>query len=685
MSEDLFKDEEVDSKKVDFKLLKRLLKYTKPHLPLLILCIILIFLSSIADIGRPYLMKVAIDDYVEGYKTPMYVSKEKPNTPYIKYKEKYYIRDKDFKEEKDTYNKAQIVKYKDKYILIDGPINKDEKLQIEEKQGSYSIKSKNETFKGNALSDEDYKIFRAYDKKGVKNVALIFLLILSIGFLAVYFQIYILNYVGQKIIFTMRMELFSHVQRLSLSFFDKTSAGKIVTRLTNDMENINEMFTNVIVTFLKDISLLLFTMITMFFLNFKIALVCFSTLPLIILASYLFRRKSRDAHRLVKGKLSKINSTLNENIMGMKIIQIFAKEKDMLKEFDEINKDHRKASMQELWVFAIFRPIIDIIYNLTVALLIWIGARGVLSGVLEFGVLFAFVNYIEQFFNPIFDLSEKFNTLQSAMASAERVFSLLDTKPDIINSQNPIHLKDLEGCIEFKNVWFKYDKEWILKDVSFKIEKGEMAAFVGATGSGKTTIISLLTRLYDIQKGEILIDGINIKDLDVKDLRTNIGSVLQDVFLFTGTIEENIRLNEKHIPMEKVKEVSKFVNADKFIDSLNNGYNSEVKERGATFSAGQRQLLSFARALVFNPSILILDEATSNIDTETESLIQDAISKVIQNRTTIVVAHRLSTIQNADKIIVLHKGVVKEIGNHAELLQKKGMYNTLYNLQYSQN
>jgi ABC-type multidrug transport system fused ATPase/permease subunit len=407
---------------------------------------------------------------------------------------------------------------------------------------------------------------------------------------------------------------------------------------------------------------------------------------LILIAAAIFRIKAREAYRLVRVKLAKINATLSENISGMRIIQIFKKEDFKYTEFEDINQEHRTASMKELFVFAVFRPSMDLIYSLALALLLWYGGAKVLGDVLAFGVLFAFVNYIEKFFKPIMDLTEKFNILQSAMASSERVFLLLDEEEGIKNADQAVNPGKIKGEIEFKNVWFAYkDENWVLRDVSFKINPGETAAFVGATGAGKTSIISLISRLYDIQKGEILIDGKNIKEIDKYELRKQIGTVLQDVFLFTGDIAGNIRLNSTEISEETVKEVAQYVNADKFIEKLPQGYHEEVKERGATLSAGQRQLLAFARALAFDPSILVLDEATSNIDTETELLIQDAINKVIRNRTTIVIAHRLSTIQHADNIIVLHKGKVREIGNHQELLDKKGMYYDLYLLQYKEN
>ncbi len=449
------------------------------------------------------------------------------------------------------------------------------------------------------------------------------------------------------------------------------------------MKNISEMYTNVLINAFKDFLLLVGTIFVMFALNPKLAVVSLITFPLIGLAAWRFRMKAREAHRAVKVKVARINSSLAENISGMKIIQIFAQQSAIKDDFKKINEDHLMASLEEIRVFAVFRPAMNLIYSLTLAILIWYGGGKAIQGALELGVLFAFINYTEQFYRPIFDLSEKFNILQSAMASAERIFMLFDTDDFINEIDTPVTLEPFKGEIEFKNVWFSYEPDnWVLKDVSFKVSPGDTVAFVGATGSGKTTIISLLNRFYDIQKGQILIDGHDIQNLDLDDLRGKIGMVLQDVFLFAGDIKGNIRLNQRDMPMDCLESVARHVNADPFIKKLPGGYDEPVQERGSTLSAGQRQLLSFARALAFNPDVLILDEATANIDTETEHLIQDAIDKIVRDRTTIVVAHRLSTIQNSDKIIVLHKGEIREIGTHEELLEKEGIYHNLFLLQY---
>ncbi len=683
------REEEALGKAFDSKLMKRLLRYAKPFAGLLAICLLLLAMITATDLARPYLMRIAIDDYIKSYNIPMVSFEHEPPYKNTLYNNKYYVRTTHLPASFDysELSKHQIVKHDNKYILISGSFNADKLVpEIIETDNRYIIHVNEMQYEGILLDNEAYRSFRANDKMGIKNISLMFLILIILSFALNYAQIFILNYTGQKIIYNMRQELFTHLQKLSLSFFDKNPVGRLVTRVTNDMQNLNEMYTSVLVNLFKDVLLIVGIMITMLNMNAKVALVCFLVIPLIVISASIFRVKVRYAFRQTRVKLAKINATLSENISGIKLIQIFNNEAYKYSEFEEINKEHKKASMQELLVFAIFRPTMDLLYSLALSILLWYGGAKMLSGQISFGVLFAFVSYIEQFFQPINDLTEKFNILQSAMASSERIFLLLDEKEGIENKEAPEKLGKIKGEIEFKNVWFAYnDENWVLRDVSFKISPGETAAFVGATGAGKTSIISLLSRLYDIQKGEILIDGKNIKDIDKHELRVQIGTVLQDVFLFSGDIKSNIRLNNEKISDEKIKKVASFVNADKFIDKLPDKYDEEVKERGSTLSAGQRQLLAFARALAFDPAVLVLDEATSNIDTETEILIQDAIKKVVKNRTTIVIAHRLSTIQHADKIIVLHKGRIREIGKHQELLNKKGMYYDLYLLQYKES
>ncbi len=518
----------------------------------------------------------------------------------------------------------------------------------------------------------------------IKWSAIIILLIYIVIFILNYIQIYLLQYTGQKIVYNIRAAIFKHVESLSLSFFDKSPVGRLVTRITNDVETLNEMYTSVLVYLIKDLFLVSGIIIAMFLLDVKLGIVSIITLPLVVALTFIFRKYDREAYRKVRTRLSRINSNLSENISGMKTVQIFGVESKKYSEFDEINTSYSTAAMEQIKVFAIFRPLMDMTYQLALCILIWVGGTAVLNLTIEFGVLYAFVIYIQKLFQPIFDLSEKFDILQSSMASSERIFMLLDNDSIIKNPKEPKHIGRAQGDIEFKNVWFAYnDEDWVLKDVSFRIRKGETVAFVGATGAGKTSIISLITRLYDIQKGEILIDGVNIKEMSKDELRKNVATVLQDVFLFAGDIKGNVRLNNENITDEEIVRACKYVNANIFIEKLPDKYNAEVNERGTTFSQGERQLIAFARALAFNPPILVLDEATANIDTETESLIQDALNKLTKGRTTIVVAHRLSTIKNADKIIVMHRGRIREIGSHSELLEKKGLYSNLYKLQYA--
>lgn len=607
---DYLNEEETTVKAYDSKLMKRLLKYARPYWKLFLCSAFLILLVTGTELLRPYLVKVAIDKYINAA----------------------------------NGNSAKI------------------------------------------MSSESLKLFKSSNVTALYRIAFAYLLIIILGFLLNYGQTLMLQYAGQKIIYNIRQEVFSHIEKLSLSFFDKMPVGRLVTRVTNDVEALNEMYTEALVNLIKDGFLLVGVMIIMMLMNMKLALISFSVIPLVILSAIIFKKYDRDAYREVRLKLSKINSSLSENISGMRLVQIYAREGKKFDEFKDINKQYLNASMKQVTVFAVFRPLIDLLASLSLALLLWFGGIRVISSNLQFGVLFAFVSYIEQLFRPIMDLSEKFDILQSAMASSERIFTILDDNSIIPNRADPVKINRLKGNIEFKNVWFAYnDDDWVLKDVSFNIEKGQTVAFVGATGAGKTSIISLISRLYDIQKGTITIDGINIKDMDKYALRKSIGVVMQDVFLFTGDIKSNIRLNNTDITDDKIIETSKYVNADQFIKDLPSKYDEEVKERGSTLSSGQRQLLSFARALSFNPSILVLDEATANIDTETEMLIQDALKKLIKDRTTIIIAHRLSTIQNADKIIVIHKGMIREVGNHQELLEKRGIYYKLYQLQYKDN
>ncbi|MTI65932.1 MAG: ABC transporter ATP-binding protein [Firmicutes bacterium] len=682
-------EEETLGKAYDSKLMKRLLSYAKPYFKYILLSLILLIFATIVLLARPYVMQIAIDDYITAYKKPMYVF-DKGNAPIegISYKNNIYVRENKLTEkEKSKYSDKEIksiYKFKGEFYLIDGSIKSPkENVTIKTNGKKATFKTADNSYSATLLSKDEYKTFRQNDIDNLSKLGIIYLILITIGFISHYAQKYILNYSSKKIIFNIRQEIFSHLQKMSLSFFDNNPVGRLVTRVANDTEKLNEMYSQVLVKLINDILLLLGIVVIMIKMNYKLALLSFSVVPIILIASAIFRSKIRKIYRIVRVRLAKINSTLNENITGMKTVHIFNKHNKKFKEFDKINQSYLDATKKEIRVYALFRPSIEIIRSLGIASIIYYGGGQVVKGTIEFGVLYAFINYLQQFFRPIMEMTQKYNILQSAMAASERLFQILDKEADIKNNNKPISFNKLKGKIEFKNVWFAYEKDnWVLKDVSFTINPGDSVAFVGATGAGKSSIINLISRFYDIQKGEILIDDINIKNLDKFQLRKRIGIVLQEVFLFTGDIKDNIRLNNKGISKKEIKEISKYVNAEKFIENLPKKYDEPVMERGATLSAGQKQLLAFARALAFNPDILILDEATSNIDTETELLIQDALVKLIKNRTSIAVAHRLSTIQHSDKIIVLHKGEVKEQGTHQQLLDKGGFYYDLYRLQY---
>jgi ATP-binding cassette subfamily B protein len=528
------------------------------------------------------------------------------------------------------------------------------------------------------------------DTHGLLQTALLFLLVTVVRGLIQYANAYLTQWIGQQTILDLRMEVFQHLQRLSLRFYDKNPIGRLITRLTNDVEVLNEMFSSGIVMVFSDVFTISFILFSMFIMDWQLTLITLSVLPFLFYGTFLFRKKARETYRDVRIQIARINTFMQEHITGMLVDQIFNREKRSYNKFTDINDAHRQANIRSIFYYAVFYPAVDVIGAVTVGLIVWYAGYNALAGIITVGTVMSFVQFNEMFWRPIRDLSEKYNILQTAMASSERLFQLLDDKTLLNIPSEPVPLKQVRGDIEFRNVWFAYNPpsdgtqspDWILKDISFSIKQGQTVAIVGHTGAGKTTIINLLSRFYDIQQGEILIDGVNIRHVHPKDLRKHIAVVLQDVFLFSGDIQNNIHLGDETIPLERVKAAARMVGANRFIEALPNAYAAEVKERGATLSVGQKQLLSFARALAFNPRILVLDEATSSVDTETELLIQQAIKKMLKGRTSIVIAHRLSTIQSADKIIVLHKGEIREMGNHQELLTLNGIYRKLYELQY---
>ncbi len=500
---------------------------------------------------------------------------------------------------------------------------------------------------------------------------------------------YLTQWIGQQAIYDLRTKLYRHIQRQSLRFYDRTPLGRLITRTTSDVEALNDVLSAGLVVILGDLFRLAFILYFMFALDWVLALVTLAVMPIMIWATFVFRNKVREQYRETRKQVARLNSFLQEHITGMKIVQLFNREREEMRRFHDINDDHRAAQIKTIFYFALFWPTVDILGSVALGLVIWFGGLNAMGGTLTLGVLVAFIQYSRQFFEPIRNLSDQYNTLQSAMAGAERIFTLLDEDHTIREPDEPVEIDRLQGRIEFRNVWFTYDdvvegKEpnWILRDVSFVVEPGEKAAFVGATGAGKTTIINLLLRFYEIQKGQILIDGIDARSMRLKDLRRNIGLVLQDVFLFSGSVQQNITLGDEGISADEVMEASELVGADRFIQQLPDKYDQDVRERGASLSHGQRQLLSFVRALVYDPAVLVLDEATSSVDTETEVLIEQAMERLMADRTSLVIAHRLSTIQHADQILVMHRGEIRERGSHQELLALGGLYRKLYELQY---
>lgn len=517
--------------------------------------------------------------------------------------------------------------------------------------------------------------------RGILTAAGYYLLMLLLGFVFNACNTWNLQKMGQKIIYRMRENVFTHVQSLSLGFFNTTPVGKLVTRVANDTEAVNELFSTILVNLFKNSVKIIGYAVVMISISPKMALVSFLLLPVVGGLTVFFRKMSRKAYQITRNRITDLNTYLSEHLSGMKLIQIFAREEEKKAQFNEKSYGLYRANWREVMTFATFRPIIYLVSVFAMILVIGTGSRMVLNGTLSLGTLFIFITYISNFFEPIQDLAEQFGTLQSSIASAEKVFAVLDEKPALTEPQDPV-TPAIRGRIEFRHVWFAYEGEdYILKDISFVIEPGQKVAFVGATGAGKSSILNLIGRYYDVQRGEILIDGVDIRQIPTEILRSAIGQVQQDVFIFTGDIKMNISLNNENISMDEIREAAHMVHADSFIDRLPGGYDAPVTERGSTLSAGQRQLLSFARTLVYHPTILVLDEATANIDTETESLITKGLTALMEGRTTIMVAHRLSTIQHADNIIVLDHGQIIEQGTHQELLRTDGHYKKLYELQ----
>ncbi|MDY4194442.1 MAG: ABC transporter ATP-binding protein [Bariatricus sp.] len=663
--------------------MKRLLSYLKPHKFVMTAATVLVLFIIVVELYRPIIIGDAIDNFINGYYRP-YVLANEDDREVITWNGLNLTRKTDeeltlLPESTECY---QIFLYHDSYYMAES-ITPSECTRLRDADNEYL-----ENYVQNGaplLGREELKELRTYDFVGILRAALLYLLMLLIGFILNYMDTWMLQKMGQKIVYQMREEVFTHIHSLSLTFFNSTPVGKLVTRVSNDTEAINELFSSILVKLFKNTVKIVGYAVVMISIDVRMAGLSFLLLPVVTFLTFLFQILSRKAYQITRTKITDLNTFLSEHISGMRLIQIFAREEAKYKQFKEKSQELFEANWREVMIFAIFRPAIYLTSVLAMVIVIGGGSYWVLQGTLSLGTLFIFISYISSFFEPIQDLAEQFGTLQSSLASAEKIFSVLDVKPEITSPASPVPVQ-IKGRIEFRHVWFAYEKDdYVLKDVSFVIEPGQKIAFVGATGAGKSSILNLIGRYFDIQKGEILIDGVNIRDIDTDVLRRAIGQVQQDVFIFTGDIKNNISLNNGEISLEQIQTAAQTVGADSFIQKLPGGYDEPVTERGSTLSAGQRQLLSFARTLAYDPTILVLDEATANIDTETESLITKALERLMEGRTTIMVAHRLSTIQHADKIIVMHHGEIREQGSHQELLHKNGLYRKLYDLQLVNN
>jgi ABC-type multidrug transport system fused ATPase/permease subunit len=673
----------------DARLTKRLLSLMRPYGWYVLLAMAVLILVTSFELVLPYITKNAIDNYLKVSGRKMASEADIPGS--FRLSGDTILVDAarlkgDYKYQAGTWEKQGRFGKTSYYYFGKSDIAKDSaaletiksKEDLFERYDSFYLISHDNLKK---LTKDETAILRRKDLAGIIRYGLYFLLLLTVSFILNFLQIILVQLVGQKFMHSLRQQIFAKLQSIDMSFFDRNPVGRLVTRATNDVDAINEAFVSVFAQLLRDILLILALMVMMLLLDIKLSLVAYLTIPLIILWTVFFRIKARDIYRKIRVRLARLNATLQENLSGIRVIQIFQRERENIRRFGEINDDYFAASLQEVLVMSFFRPIVEIISAVGLALIIYYGGGKVMSSTLSLGTLVAFITYLRMFYRPIQELTESYTVLQSAMASSERVFQLLDEPARIALPKDPVAFGRPRGEIEFKNVVFEYvSGEPVLKDVSFKVSPGEKIAFVGATGSGKTTIINLIARLYDIKSGQILLDGLDIRNMDIKELRASLGVVMQDVFLFSGDIKGNIRLN-KPLSDKEVIGRSKQVHADTFIERFPNKYDEEVKERGVTLSVGERQLLSFARALAFDPPVLVLDEATANIDTPTEKLIQDALSKLMHGRTSIVIAHRLSTIKNVDRIYVIHKGEIRETGSHQELLKKRGLYYSLYQLQ----
>lgn len=672
--------EEEIVKSYDPVIMKRLLGFTKPYKFHVTIAVIALFFATAAELLMPVIMQKTIDEKI--LVTYARLEKTKDNQNIIK----------EIDRKKAVIELPGYVYFTDKskgipadYYLTKLTGNPELLELIQDKSSIITVSGEYIIIKAEDLNNlpvKERRLIRKSDINAVKSRGLIYLGLLIGGLLFTFLQVYLMAYTGQKVMEDIRLKLYNHTVGQSLNFLGKTPIGGLVTRITNDVETINEFFTSVATSVLKDFSLVAGVLITLFYLDSKLALITVVSIPPVFIATFFFRKIARNAYRSVRLAVSNVNTFLSEHISGMDIVQMFGKEEDSGRMFNRKNKKLLKANLSEMYVFAVFRPLMNLFTAVSVSVVIYFGAGQLFKHALSLGILIAFIDLIQKFYRPIMDFAEKFTILQSAMAGGERIFSLMDDVDQIENNGTDILQNPVKGKIEFRNVSFAYkENEPVLNNLSFTVKAGEKVAIVGYTGAGKTTIANLITRLWDISSGTILLDGIDIRKLKLRNLRETVIPVQQDVFLFSGTIEESIKTG-LDITENEIKEAAVLAQSDSFISNMENGYQTMLNERGSNLSTGQRQLLSFARVIAQNPQVIILDEATGNVDTETEKLIQKAIEELMKDRTSLVIAHRLSTIRNADKILVLSKGHLEEMGTHEELLAVKGIYYNLYKLQY---
>jgi len=684
-----FADDSVEGKGYDSRLIKRLLHYVGPHRKLIFLAMFFMLISSSVELLLPYVTKTGIDKYLARLyqiytDTPSacdsLMELQPADGDFIFLASDTLLVRKASMDGMDPATTHVLATgghlLPETFYLFPAEKYEGETGRI---QGDYWLVPERDLGK---ISPDKLMSIREKDVAGITRLALIFMGLLVVSIFAGYGHVMSLVVAGQRSMFDVRTELFNHIQTLSLNFFSKNPVGRLVTRVSNDVEALNEMFSAVLVNLVKDFLLIIGTVTILLFMDWKLALISLTVLPIFTVASLLFRRKTRTIYRKVRKHLAELNSSIAEDVSGVKVIQIFRQEKTRRAKYLEINDNYYKISMKQLYVFGVFRPLIEVIAQVGTAIVLIYGGLSAISGALTIGALVAFISYVRQMFRPISDMSEKYNIMQSAMASSERIFKILDTEPEVEEAEDAVAPKRLRGKVEFENVNFGYSPDTpVLRDINFGIEPGKSIALVGPTGAGKTSIISLLTRFWDVNSGRILLDGTDIRKHAVETLRKNTAIVLQDAFIFSRSVADNIRLSSD-LTMDKVRMAADMVQATEFIDRLPQGFDTVMAERGATLSTGQKQLICFARALAHDPRLLILDEATSNVDPTTEQLIQRAIDTLMKGRTSIIVAHRLSTIQKCDEIMVIDAGRIMERGTHQELLAKRGIYYNLYLLQW---